>query len=350
MTLRKRLAGVGALRAGTSAPVPLATRLKAWRHGFSGWTWLLYDLDNNDFRHYVPNKLSGRMANIDGPVARAVLRNKLLFEKVVGPHARVPRIHAALERGSLTRLADEFAPTTAAELVQWLVSESAGVFVKPVDSSEGRGAHSFEARAGQLFVDKVPADLASATRLLASQDGAIVTALVTQGAFGRSVFPDVVNTMRVITMVDPDSGEPFVASAIYRFGTSASAPTDNVSRGGIRSAIDVATGELAIASASWAYENGRFKQFPTHPESGAQLGGVTIPSWHELVDTLLGVVRRFPMLVYVGWDALVTDDGVVIIEGNHSPNLTQQATTPYLADPRVKRFLRHHGVLEGTGL
>src|SRR5690606_17508415 len=189
-----------------------------------------------------------------------------------------------------------------------------------------------------------------ARRKVAAQDGSIVTELITQGAFGRSVFADAVNTMRVITMVDPDTREPFVASAIYRFGTAKSAPTDNVSRGGIRSAIDVATGRMAAGSASWAYENGSFKSYPTHPESGAQLEGVTIPGWPEVVATLLDIVRRFPMLVYVGWDALVSDEGVVVIEGNHSPNLTQQVTGPYLADPRIRRFIESHGVLRGSGL
>ncbi|HET8984728.1 MAG TPA: sugar-transfer associated ATP-grasp domain-containing protein [Trueperaceae bacterium] len=350
MTLLKRLDGIRALREGTSAPVPIATRIKAWRHGFSGWAWLLYDLDNNDYRQYVPNKLSGRMANIDGPIARSVLKNKLLFEKTFSAHARVPRINAALERGSLTRLRDGFAPSSVSELVQWVVDSSAGVFIKPVDSSEGRGAHSVEGRDGQILVDKKPADLAAATSLISAQDGSIVTDLVHQGAFGRSMFPDAVNTMRVITMIDPDSREPFVASAIHRFGTAASAPTDNVSRKAIRAKVDVETGVLTTGAASWAYENGRFKAFPTHPETGAQIAGVAVPGWNDVVDTLLGLVRRFPMLAYVGWDAVVGDDGVILIEGNHSPNITQQASGPYLADPRIRRFLEHHGVLAGTGL
>lgn len=350
MTLRKRLEGFSALRAGTSAPVPLSTRIKAWRHGFSGWAWLLYDLDNNDPRLYIPNKLSGRMANIDGPIARSVLKNKLLFEKTFGAHARVPRVHAALERGGLTRLRDEFAPASAAELVEWVVENSTGVFIKPVDSSEGRGALSLEGRDGQILVDKRPIGAEAATRLVASQDGSIVTELVTQGAFGRNVFPDAVNTIRVITMIDPDSGEPFVASAIHRFGTAASAPTDNVSRRGIRASVDVDTGVMSIGAASWAYENGTFKKFPTHPETGAPIEGVTVPDWPEVVSTLLGLVLRFPMLVYVGWDAVLGDDGVILIEGNHSPNITQQTSGPYLASPRIRRFLEHHGVLAGTGL
>jgi hypothetical protein len=350
VTLLKRLDGLRALREGTSAPVPLATRIKAWRHGFSGWAWLIYDLDNNDHRQYVPNKLSGRMANIDGPIARSVLKNKLLFEKTFSAHARVPRINAALERGSLTRLRDGFAPSSVAELVQWVADSSSGVFIKPVDSSEGRGAHSVEGVNGQIVVDKKPMDAVAATSLISAQDGSIVTDLVHQGAFSRSIFPDAVNTIRVITMIDPDSREPFVASAIHRFGTVASAPTDNVSRRGIRATLDVQTGVLTAGAASWAYENGSFRAFATHPDSGAQIAGVAVPGWHEVVETVLDVVRRFPMLVYVGWDAVVGDDGVIIIEGNHSPNITQQAAGPYLADPRIRRFLEHHGVLAGTGL
>lgn len=350
MNIRKRLTGLSAVRSGTSAPVSLATRLKAWRYGFSGWTWLLYDLDNNDRSLYVPNTLSGKMANIDGPIARSVLKNKLLFEKTIGAHARVPRVLAAVERGHLTRLTDDFAPASAGDMVQWVLSTSSGLFIKPVDSSEGRGVHSLEGRDGQVFIDKKPVAVEAATRLVAAQDGSIVTELVTQGAFGSSIFPDAVNTMRVITMVDPDDGQPFIAGAIHRFGTSASAPTDNVSRGGIRAKVDVRTGVMSIGSASWAYKDGHFTTFPTHPVTGAQIEGVAIPRWPEVVDTLLGLVRRFPMLQYVGWDALVVDDGVVVIEGNHSPNLTQQASGPYLADPRVRQFLEYHGVLTGTAL
>lgn len=350
MSLRKRLAGLSALLAGTSAPVSLATRAKAWRHGFSGWNWLLYDLDNNDYRLYVPNKLSGRMANIDGPIARSVLKNKLLFEKTLGQHVRVPRVYGALERGSLTRLREDFAPTSAAELVEWVSGSNGGVFIKPVDSSEGRGVMSLETRAGQLLVDKKPSDFAAAVSRVASEDGAIVTELVEQGPFGRSVFPDAVNTLRVITMVDPESGEPFVASAIHRFGTVASAPTDNISRHAIRTTIDVPTGTMSIGAASWAHKDGAFTQFPHHPDTGVPLEGVVVPGWPAVVDTLLGLVRRFPMLAYVGWDAVVGDDGVIVIEGNHSPNLSQQATGPYLADPRVRRFLESRGVLDGTGL
>src|SRR5690606_35791520 len=153
---------------------------------------------------------------------------------------------------------------SAEDLVNWVIERSTGVFIKPLDSSEGRGVMSLEARNGELLVDKRTSDETSAVRLVSNQDGSLVSELITQGPFGRSVFADAVNTMRVVTMIDPLDSRPFVATAIHRFGTKASAPTDNVSRRGIRSTIDIQTGVLSAGQASWAYENGIFASFSQH--------------------------------------------------------------------------------------
>jgi len=49
---------------------------------------------------------------------------------------------------------------------------------------------------------------------------------------------------------------------------------------------------------------------------------------------------------YIGWDLLVTDDDVVVLEGNDGPDLKlHQVHRPLLADPRIRRFYEHHGVV-----
>src|SRR5690606_3260084 len=40
------------LSSSKGAPLPIAPRIRAWRHGFSGWSWLSLDLDHNDWRAY----------------------------------------------------------------------------------------------------------------------------------------------------------------------------------------------------------------------------------------------------------------------------------------------------------
>lgn len=339
------LSGLRSLLAGTSSPATLPQRLRAWRAGFSGTTWLLFDLDNRSPADYVSDARAGAMAAIDGPVARAVLRNKLLFERVVGELVRVPRVLAVHERGVVTALRPGWEAKDALGLVDRVLASGQPVVIKPLDSSEGRGVRTLEPEAGRLLLDKREASREEAARAVAAGDGSLVTEMIRQGGFSGRVFPGSVNTLRVITMVDPDDGEPFVVSALHRFGTSRSAPTDNTSRGAIRCVVDVATGRLSAGGSAWLWDKGRLAVFPAHPDTGVQLEGAVLERWPEVVATLLGLVRRLPFLIYVGWDVAIVEDGIVVIEGNHSPNITQQVAGPYLADPRVRRVLQRHGVV-----
>lgn len=335
------------LFAGSTAPATVRQRLKAWRAGFSGTTWLLYDLDNNSPSDYVPDSKATAMANLDGPAARSVLRNKLLFERMVGRLVRVPKTYAVVERGTVTSLDADWEVGDPSGIVAKVMQTGTPLILKPMDSSEGRGVHSLELAPDGLALDKRPVTEAQALSALSSAPSVLVCERVTQGGFSGRAFPQAVNTIRVVTMVDPQTGAPFIVSAVHRFGTSKSAPTDNVSRGGIRSFVDVETGTLSPAGASWALDaTGRRLSFDVHPDSGEPLSGVVLEGWEDVKPLLLGLVRQLPFLIYVGWDVAITENGIVLIEGNHSPNLTQQAAGPYLKDERVRRFLRHHRVID----
>jgi hypothetical protein len=53
-----------------------------------------------------------------------------------------------------------------------------------------------------------------------------------------------------------------------------------------------------------------------------------------------------PYLPYVGWDVVVTDDGIRILEGNSNSGLDGiQHYGPLLADPRVRRFYESRGAM-----
>jgi hypothetical protein len=49
----------------------------------------------------------------------------------------------------------------------------------------------------------------------------------------RRFFSGAVNTMRFLTISDPDICEPFIPAAAHRFGNRASAPVDNLVAGGM---------------------------------------------------------------------------------------------------------------------
>jgi hypothetical protein len=166
---------------------------------------------------------------------------------------------------------------------------------------------------------------------------------VQQGEFPSSIFPGAVNTIRILTMSDPDTEEPFVAAAAHRFGSQSSAPVDNLHAGGLSSLIDLESGALSAAA-----ERGedRLIMHDVHPDTGAQISGRVVPNWSALKEQVLEVANRLPFLCYVGWDIALTAKGPVFLEGNKQPNFRAfQLHRPLLLDPRIKRFYEKHGII-----
>jgi hypothetical protein len=152
------------------------------------------------------------------------------------------------------------------------------------------------------------------------------------------------NTIRIVAMWDYERDEPFIAAASHKFGTSESAPVDNVGKGAISAGVDVETGVMDRALAS--PKLGVPEWHSHHPETGERIEGTAIPTWPQLKEGLVGVMRRMRHIPYVGWDVVAGDDTFYLIEGNSHPDLAMQATTgPMLTDPRVRRFFEHHGVV-----
>lgn len=64
-----------------------------------------------------------------------------------------------------------------------------------------------------------------------------------------------------------------------------------------------------------------------------------VPRWKEVCGALLEAVRKFPFLIYIGWDVAVTDDGFFVIEGNKNTDADLlQVHGGLLKDARARRF------------
>jgi len=147
-------------------------------------------------------------------------------------------------------------------------------------------------------------------------------------------------------MIDPATGEPFVATASHRFGTAASTPVDNAAQGGLSTGIDTETGRLA-ETLRFAGDDGVAVQ-RDHPDTGIRIEGTQIPGWPRICAAVREMAGSLaPLTPYIGWDVLVTDaDGSFrILEANTAPDVIVQAHEPLLTDDRVRRFYEHHGVL-----
>jgi len=218
--------------------------------------------------------------------------------------------------------------------------------LKPcVDGNGGAGVFVYERRDGAHVVNGV---LVTPNDLGRRLGGGVwlVCAYVEQADYARTIFPDVANTIRVLTMYDDEAGQAFAAAAVHRFGTRAQGPTavDNWSRGGLTAAIDLAGGCLGRA---YGFPSaGGLVTHATHPDTGTPIEGAVVSGWPAVRDGIVALATRLPFLPYVGWDVVVTDEGYQVIEGNRRPDVNLlQVHRPLLADPRVRRFYERHGVL-----
>lgn len=149
--------------------------------------------------------------------------------------------------------------------------------------------------------------------LLSSGQTLVEEVLVQHPEMAR-LYPGSVNSLRVVTYLDPDD-EVHVLAAVLKVGNGG--VIDNFSNGGMYTMLD--DGGRALHAAS--DEEGH--PFEVHPITGVAITGYQVPLYGEvlaLVDTL---ARRVPALPYIGWDIAITPDRPVVIEGNHNTGVFQ---------------------------
>jgi hypothetical protein len=328
--------------------VSLRERVGALRYGFLAEHLRLYGVTAKvASADYLSDWQRGmRSSLIDSPFTD-VLRNKLIFDRMIRPIAEKhlpPLIGYLLRGGEEMLVGDSGDRSDAWPVIAREAGREAGIIFKPEDGQGGHGLLTLR-RIGEdtWLINGKPGDEAKAREAVIADTAQVVQGVVSNHPEIDTIWPGALATARVMVMHDPISGEPFIARAVQRFGSSASGIADNMSSGGVAALIDVETGKMGRCAAltgisvTWS---------TSHPETGEEITGRVLPGWHAAVEELLQISRKLPFLPYVGWDVAITSQGMMIIEGNHCPETrVVQLDQPLLADPRVRRFYAHHGVL-----
>ncbi len=335
----KQLAGL-VLREGRTArsvDLPIRKRLWLWRRGFLSEAGALFDLSPETADRYLSNyERDVKTIAINGPSGR-ILDDKLLFHHLLTPEFDhlLPQLYYYLT-AEATYPID--ADSAHRDLRSGATAADHPLVMKPRTGGGGEGVTVLDsATVAETSIGDLAAN-GTSDRLLCEY--------VEQGAYADAVFPGSVNTIRILTMLDPRTNEPFVARAVHRFGTDASAPLDNWSRGGVSARVDVETGQLGPCA--HRTDGGEPVWTDRHPETDERVAGTTVPNWDRVVDGLLDVASTYPALPYVGWDVVVreADPSFTIIEGNRYSDVNMlQTHGPLLDDPQVRRFYEHHGVV-----
>ncbi|QZY53115.1 sugar-transfer associated ATP-grasp domain-containing protein [Leucobacter tenebrionis] len=320
--------------------VPLHTRLRyAIFGGFVADQYVLYDLKRNSRSEYLSEFDWYRSRWINEPFD-SMLNNKIVCNEVLEDHVDVPPILFVKNKGRLFSTDRPESKRPISEVVASL-REHGAMFLKPLGSGKGKGVHRLDAAEGGFMIDRRPATEREVIAFLEDQDGWFLSLGVEQHPVLSTIFPETTNTIRLITMRDPETGAARVFFAVLRIGTAATIPVDNGSRGGLVSLIDLEEGTLSAARPLWSPG-----EFSTHPDSGEQIEGVELPGWRIAKQRILDVAGRFPYLQFVAWDVLLTEQGPCVIEANTSSGVNIIQMWGAQRQGELGDFYRAHGVIK----
>ncbi|MDT3317064.1 sugar-transfer associated ATP-grasp domain-containing protein [Microbacterium sp. KSW4-11] len=129
-----------------------------------------------------------------------------------------------------------------------------------------------------------------------------------------ALYPDAVNTVRLITFLDKDDRVHLLA-AVLRIGNGD--VIDNFASGGMFTMLD----DEGVALYPGVDKNSNV--YREHPVTGTPIVGFRVPLYSEVLDLVAALARRTPEAPYVGWDIAITANGPVVIEGNHNSSVFQ---------------------------
>lgn len=315
----------------------LRERLELWRHGFLSESGLLYDFENHPRGDYLNDYARFTKARMNG-VYTTLLDNKVMFDAMMRPFQQnIPRSYAVRINKKFQSLVQYPRMRSPQDVVDWCTAGN-NIVLKPLDGGGGSGVIVITADEGELFRNGVHTSADELASMIERLDRYLIQEKIEQADYARVIYPRATNTIRALTMWDPDSDEPFIAMAVHRFGSDKSLPVDNWQQGGFCAAVDLATGEL---SKTVTYPTTRKLEWrDDHPDTGERIAGTRIPNWLAAHRQLLDIARAFPYWRYVGWDIVLDRNGTLkVIEGNHRSGVhILQVHAPLLRDPRVRKF------------
>jgi hypothetical protein len=124
-----------------------------------------------------------------------------------------------------------------------------------------------------------------------------------------------VNTIRVYTVYDKKTGKAYVFKTTLRVGVGDSI-VDNSHSGGQAYEVDIETGY--VVSPSWSHNS---PDLLIHPGTDIFMLGQLIPFWEEVKNLCCKAADKINQVRYIGWDVAIKEDGPILIEGNHDPDL-----------------------------
>lgn len=136
----------------------------------------------------------------------------------------------------------------------------------------------------------------------------------------KSIHPNSLNTIRIMTLVDKKHEAVSVIGAVLRMGNNG-AVVDNARADGLFAEIDIETGIVKTGAVN--FEGAHYLK---HPCTDRIIIGMQIPKWDEIINLCKKMAMEDKSTKLVGWDIAICSNKVgdyiiEVIEGNDRPGV-----------------------------
>ena len=319
-------------------------RIKSWCKGFQAEDYAIYNLDQNPAKDYVSTiQEKFKTPQINGRY-KFVLNNKLIFYKMLAEFKEhLPEIYFVILNDEV--YSNDSERTLEKDAINHLIKQKTDFVIKKIYGGGGQFINIIRNYNDATYFNGNQISDSEICKIFPLFNNCIFTEYINQADYSKKIFSNSANTIRILTMWDIKYRKPFIAVAVHRFGTQKSNHVDNFDAGGICSHIDVPSGVLG--KSFHICQEGKIRWSDYHPDTTAPIKGIEITRWETIKKKILYIAHSFPMIPYIGWDVIATDQTFKIIEANNHPGLTIiQAHKPLLQDKKIIHFYRQHGVIK----
>ena len=177
--------------------------------------------------------------------------------------------------------------------------EGVDLFLKPNKGMNGRGCFSYSINRNNIIdYNKTVSEVY------------IIQEKIIQNHNLNKLNKSSINTLRFNTI--NNGSEPKILSTILRIGLN----DKQVDNGGVFIKVD--EGLLSDPAYSLLQYGGN--RYYKHPDSKAIFKGFEVPDYAKAKSIVLECAKHFSGEI-IGWDIAITENGPMIIEGNHNPDL-----------------------------
>lgn len=264
-------------------------------------------------------KLNDRLSPLKGTPIRTFLRDKVMYSNLItqlGFRSTVTQAVAIAGRGfgAIPTLPD------AAAVEAFLRNDARfPLFSKPVEGSGSIGSALI------LGVESDMLKLGNGREVAIAElgreifelfpDGFLFQDAVTQHEMLTRIAGPAIGSIRVVTL--RDKAAPSLLYALWKI-PSPSAMSDNFWQdGSMLAPVDTDIGTLGLCRIGAGL---KMQESETHPVSGEQITGETLPFWDDIRDTACKAHELFPEVGVLGFDIALTPEGPLIIEANCNPH------------------------------